>query len=293
MFQRIMVPTDGSPASELAIPIAQRLAAAQNAEALLVQVIPYPVVYNHFSVNPDVYQLILDASQSEAASNLGRLKAQFEDGGIRTRTLSPLGSPAATLLDAERDEQVDLVVMGTHGRTGLARFALGSIADRLVREGTQPVVLAPATSRDSLGSALVMLDGSGVAEEVLPAVEALAGRPLNSVKLFRAVDDPSDRSAARTYLEGVNARLAALGLQTQIDVELGDPILLTRRAAQDADLVILCTHGRGGFDRFRHGSFADRVVRESDRPVLLVRAGTPATEAHGGAGTAAVSQLTA
>ncbi len=153
MIQRIMVPTDGSPASELAIPIAQRLAAAQSAETLLVQVIPYPVVYNHFSMDPEIYQLILDASQSEAASNLGRLKSEFEDRGIRTRTLSPLGSPAATLLDAERDEKVDLVVMGTHGRTGLARFALGGsvrsqdawrIQDTLNRAA--PGLLQPASS---------------------------------------------------------------------------------------------------------------------------------------------------
>jgi nucleotide-binding universal stress UspA family protein len=234
MFQRIMVPTDGSPASELAIPIAERLAAAQTAEVLLIQVIPYLTGPNGFSVNPDIYRVIIDASEQEAASSLGRLKARFESAHIRTRTLSPLGSPAIALLDAEREEKIDLVV--------------------------------------------VTLDGSGVAEEVLPVVEALAARPIRSVKLFRAVDDPIDRTAARTYLEAVGARLAARGLDTHIEVDVGDPVKLTRRAAQDTDLIILCTHGRGAIDRFRHGSVAERVVRESERPVLLVRAGTPVTQ---------------
>jgi nucleotide-binding universal stress UspA family protein len=274
MFERIMVPTDGSPASEAAIPIALRLAGTLGADVLLVQVVPYPTDYNPFVAHPDAYELILSAAEQHAATNLGRLEALFVDGGVRTRILSPLGSPAAALLDAEREEHADLVVMGTHGRTGPSRFALGSVADRLVREGMQPVLLVRAAGFSGLSSALVMLDGSEVAEEVLPVVEALARRPIAFVRLFQAVDDPTERPAARAYLEGVSGRLAAVDLRTQVEVEVGKPATLAGPAAQDSDLIILCTHGRGGFDRFRHGSVAERVVREAVKPVLLVRAGT-------------------
>jgi nucleotide-binding universal stress UspA family protein len=123
-----------------------------------------------------------------------------------------------------------------------------------------------------------MLDGSSVAEEAVPMVKTLAGRPIENLKLYRAVDDPSERAAASSYLEAVSARLGAQALKIEIAVEVGNPTALARQAAEAADLVVLCTHGRGGFDRFRHGSVADRVVRETTKPVLLVRAGMAATQ---------------
>lgn len=278
MIKRIMVPTDGSPDSEQAVQIAEQIARAQGAEVVLVQIVPYPFVFDQYSsISADVYQEILDAAEDEVQANLGRVKAQLEDHGVRATTMQLHGNAAACLLDSEREQNVDLVVMATHGRSGFTRFALGSVADRLVREGTKPVLIARAMSLEpSLATALLMLDGSGVAEEAVAMIEALAGRPIKKVKLFRAVDDPVDRRAAATYLEGVSLRLAASGLETGIAVEVGDPTMLVRRAAQGMDLVVLCTHGRSGFDRFRHGSVADRVVRETEKPVLLIRAGTPA-----------------
>jgi nucleotide-binding universal stress UspA family protein len=165
--------------------------------------------------------------------------------------------------------------MATHGRTGLARFALGSVADRMVREGSVPVLLVrSATSTTTkLESALVMLDGSGVAEHMLPMVEQLAHTPLQSVTLFRVVADPDDLGAALKYLQGVTARLEPSGLHVAAVVDVGDPRRIVRKAASRLDLVILCTHGRSGFDRLRHGSVAESVLREVDRPTLLVRAG--------------------
>jgi nucleotide-binding universal stress UspA family protein len=279
VIERIMVPTDGSPESAEAVPIAMQIARAQGAEVLLLQIVPYLLLMDHYTtMSPDIYQQLLDAAEEEAKENLRRLEAQLTDHGVRVKTNYLHGSPPAVLLDAERQQCIDLVIMGTHGRTGLVRFALGSVADRLVREGTRPVLLARATELEPpLKTALLMLDGSGVAEEAVPMVKTLAGRPIEIVKLYRAVDDPSDRAAASTYLEGVSAHLGAEGLKIEIAVEVGDPTALARQAAQGADLVVLCTHGRGGFDRFRHGSVADRVVRETAKPVLLVRAGMPAT----------------
>src|SRR5207253_2379404 len=114
---------------------------------------------------------------------------------------------------------------------------------------------------DQLQRALVMLDGSGLAEEVLPLVSTLAGKPLQHLTLYRVVPEPGDRAAAATYLEGVAAGLGASGATTEIKVDLGDPRPNVERAATEVDLVILCTHGRGGFDRLRQGSVAEHVMR--------------------------------
>jgi nucleotide-binding universal stress UspA family protein len=272
-----MVPTDGSQESEQAVPIAEQIARSQGAEALLVQVVEVPParIGAYSGATAQIYQRYLAVLEEEAGANLNRLRAQFEERGIRVRTVLRRGVPADVLLDLEREQQVDLVVMATHGRSGLARFALGSIADRLVREGTEPVLVARDVQQaQSLATALLMLDGSELAEGAVPLVEALSGRPLKKVRLFSAVEGLVYQDAATSYLNKMSERLLAAGLQTEVVVEVGDPVELARRAALTVDLIVLCTHGRGGIDRFRHGSVADRVVREAGRPVLLVRAGT-------------------
>jgi nucleotide-binding universal stress UspA family protein len=205
---------------------------------------------------------------------MGRLEADIAASGLRVQTAVLAGPVEIALLDFEAEQRPDLVVMATHGRTGIARFAFGSVTDRLVREGTAPVLVVRRTTADAQSPtrALVMLDGSGVAEQVLPLVRELLGKPLQAVTLYRVVSDPDDRGAAASYLEGVAARLATDGVAITPLVDIGDPVRDVERAAEQVDLVILCTHGRGGFDRLRHGSVAEAVMREVDKPVLLVRA---------------------
>lgn len=292
MIERIMLPTDGSPESDLATPIALQLAKAQNAEVLLVQVAKFPTPFvdgygSEAYVSADLYDQVLQRVREDADSNLKLLQSEFEAAGIRaSATRIDAVSAAFSLLAFESEHIPDLVVMASHGRTGLARFALGSIADRMVRIGTAPVLVVRASiDHELINSALVMLDGSGVAEEVLPMVESLALRPINRIKLFRAVADPDDRTAALTYLDGVRSRLRSSGLTIESQVDLGDAATLIERAAHDVDLVILCTHGRGGLNRFRHGSVAERVMHEAQKPVLMVRAGTPVTRGIARMGT--------
>jgi nucleotide-binding universal stress UspA family protein len=183
------------------------------------------------------------------------------------------GSPSDGLVRAEAELQPDLVVMASHGRSGLARFALGSVAERLVREGTAPVLIVHALNPldQKLDFALVPLDGSSLAEQALPMVEALAGKPVRQVRLMRAVTLPEESTEARRYLDGVRDRLQSAGLEVTIEVRIDDPATAIQDAGERADLIVLATHGRGGFDRLRHGSVAERFTRQAQMPVLLVR----------------------
>jgi nucleotide-binding universal stress UspA family protein len=148
-----------------------------------------------------------------------------------------------------------------------------------VREGRAPVLLvramSPAVSEAT--TALVPLDGSPLAEQALPMVETLAGKPIQRVRLLRAIANAEEQSAAMAYLEGISNRLGTRGLQTDLDVRTEDPADAIRNAGAHAHVVILSTHGRGGFDRFRHGSVAERAMRELTTPVLLIRAPATAT----------------
>lgn len=279
MLNTILVPTDGSEESAKAIPIAAQIAKAQGAEIVLVRVVE-PVLWDYHAtetpIPPDVYESLVRANEEQAQSDLARLQATLEAQSVRARRIALRGFPASALLDIEEREHPQLVVMATHGRTGLVRFALGSVADRLVREGSVPVLLVrrTMTGTATLETAVVMLDGSTVAEQALPMVSELAGRPLRLVTLFRSVPRPEDREAARAYLSGIAARLAKPECSVREVVDVGDPRHTIERVARDHDLVMLCTHGYSGFDRLRHGSVAEAVVRNVERPVLLVRART-------------------
>lgn len=278
MWNRILAPTDGSELSEQALAVAAQLAQAQAAELLLIRVVPFPVIPVNagWSAQPaEVYQQILDDASKVAGTELEATATQLRANGTSVRTILYEGSPAAALLDAEQTEQPDVVVMSTHGRSGLDRFALGSVTERMVKEGTRPVLIVrpPTVLPPQLKTALVMLDGSGLAEEVLPLVHTLAQQPLQTIRLFRVVADPDDREAAKHYLDGVASHLAPTGLTCELRVDIGEPRHVVKKATSGVDLVMLCTHGRSGYDRWRHGSVADFVVHHVNRPVLLVRSG--------------------
>jgi nucleotide-binding universal stress UspA family protein len=267
MLQRILAPTDGSPESEKALPLAEQIAFAQGAEVILAFIIDQPAL----SVGRASGAV---TAEEEAAAHLATIEGRLKTAGVRARSVVERGPTAATLLDREKAEQPDLLVIATHGRTGLARFALGSVADRMVREGTTPVLLVRRSTEPSnrLQSAMVLLDGSSFGQGALAMAGQLAGKPLRSIKLFRAVADPAARGSAETYLQGAARKLDAMGLEVTTLVDTGDTRHVIERAAKGHDIVILSTHGRGGFDRLRHGSVADYLVRYLDQPVLLVRA---------------------
>ena len=278
MLQHILFPTDGSPLSERAVPFAATLAVAQGAEVIAVRVVE-PIAWIGYEptgyVSAEVYQDMIDGVESEARYALAATTERLRASGATVRSELLRGTAAFGLLDYEASAKPDLVIMTTHGRTGLARFALGSIADRLVCEGTAPVLLIRPFSlaESSMERALIPLDGSPLAEEALTMVETLAGQPLRRVRLLRVVSTPQERPDAAAYLDHVAQRIGALGLQVEILIETGAPGRAIETAAEDADLVILSTHGRSGFARLRHGSVAEQATRRLSAPTLLIRAG--------------------
>lgn len=276
MLRRILAPTDGSLESEKALPLAEQVALAQGAEVILTFIIDQPAI----SVGRPSGGA---SAEQDAAEHLAAIESRLKEAGVRTRSVVDRGPTAATLLDREKAEQPDLLVIATHGRTGLARFALGSVTDRMVREGTAPVLIVRRSTEPSnrLRSALVLLDGSSFGEGGLAMAGELAGKPLRFIKLFRAVADPADRGSAEAYLQVAAGQLAASGVEVTTAVDIGDTRHVIERAAKGHDLVVLSTHGRSGFDRLRHGSVADYLVRYLDQPVLLVRADEPSEATPG------------
>src|SRR5262245_2096096 len=196
---RILVPLDGSALAERALPAAERLARAIEGKLLLVRVNSFQAWLAWApgaTVSPETYQQLFDDEERFAREYLDVWAQTLRSRGLTVDVLVLFGEPASTLLDLVPERDIGLVVMTTHGRTGLARFALGSVADRLVRGSHTPVMLirtlTDTTQSERLQQALVPLDGSGLAEATLDLVAQLAGRLLSEVKLARVVAPADD-----------------------------------------------------------------------------------------------------
>jgi nucleotide-binding universal stress UspA family protein len=279
-IRKILVPTDGSPLSERALPIATAIACAQSAEVTLARVIeppawfPTDVASTGFPMDGPIYQQTMELIDRPAREELDPLVDRFRAQGIAARLSILHGAPATQLLELEAKVAPDLIIMASHGRTGVRRLAQGSIADELVREGSAPVLVVPSFGDEAAVPVrvIVPLDGSALAEQVLPMVHALAGKPITTVCLFRSAANRESQDVAMSGLNRIEQELPGSITRADIVVREGDPAVGIVAAAERGDLIVMATHGRGGFDRFWHGSVAQRVLQRARVPVLLVRA---------------------
>lgn len=311
MFERILVPLDGSPIAERALPVAARVARASRGVLVLMQVVEQSHEYGGaLTQAPRVQEQLLEAALAEASSYLAMLVKSPECEGIEVTTEVLAGAPAEHILAAAEESRADLIVMGSHGRTGFVRWAMGSVTQKVVHHSPVPVLVLREKSIRSFPqagaryplSALVALDGSPLAEEaLLPAARLVAdlGAPgPGALHLTQVVKPPllaseertnevgeGMREQASTYLEIVAARLRKtleggnVSITWSVTFER-DVAAALLASAEDGgqgegywgcDLIALATSGRGYLHRWVMGSVAERVLVASRLPVLIVR----------------------
>lgn len=328
MFKRILVPLDGSQLSHQSLPYAKRIARCGGSELVLLRATPRPasiamtpedvaVEIGERPPSPGVpFQpspadrvftaapthlgdVRVEREVQQAAEELDTLQSQLRSEGLAVSTVVRPGEAADAILDVGREVSADLVVMSTHGRGGVSRFLLGSVADKVVRHAEIPVMLVRA--RDVHAEApefkriMVPLDGSLAAAEILPSVRELARCSGSEIVLLRVVPGepesqiadarlpPTTRvektevtgeRAATDYVQTLSTSAVHWGVPVRTLVQVGDPASVILDTAQDmyADLIAMSTHGLGGLRRFFLGSVAERVVRHAVAPVMLFRA---------------------
>jgi nucleotide-binding universal stress UspA family protein len=292
MLAKLIVPLNGSPESAIALPLARAVAESTGARLCLVRVIL-----------PQVEGPLSDEAV-EAATYLTRIADELRAGGVRVETLVCQGdSPSAEIVRETRQQGAGLVVIATHGRGGLRRAVLGSMAEHVVAESPVPVLVArPGGHRVTrLTTLLVPVDGSPGSALALGAAVPLAQATSAKLVLLQVVVpwvgspaspwlliDPDWNAhvlkSAQHYISGLTARLqqaglavegravTAHGLQTGIGATGNiTEIILNTAEEVDADIVVMITHAWLGPMRTVLGSVADEVVRTGKRPVLLVR----------------------
>lgn len=292
MYHVLMVPLDGSPFGEHALPLALIIARRSGAHLHLV--------HAHVADARPSAERALGAQRCEhERAYLGavaeRLAARWHGTIDAALTEGPVAESVAAYA---RAHSVDLVVMTTHGRGALSRAWLGSVASRLLHQLPMPMLVirphesAPADLGDPprANHVLIPLDGSALAETIVPHAIALGQLTHATYTLLQVVELPVTdyglgaaplagidieawTQEAKQALEQVAAGMRAQGLQVATEVRIGWPALAILDSARDcaADVIALATHGRSGAERLFLGSVADKVVRSATVPVLLYR----------------------
>jgi nucleotide-binding universal stress UspA family protein len=297
MYRVIMVPVDGSAFSREAVFQGLRLAQKNAAQLRLVRVCSMPMALG----NPDTAVMETRAWKTERDSmltQLYRLAAECRANAHADVIATLEDGPVADALRGHAlRHSVDLIVMATHARRGIARIWLGSVADRLIRETGIPVLtVRPASLATELASGscfkriLVALDGSVLAEKSLKPAIALAALEQAEITLLRVVPSESDIpdgqlhatmgparardvQDAQSYLGGLTVLLAEHRVTIHTAVVIAEDVskaILGFAETHDADLIAIATHGRGGIARALIGSVADSVMTEGSISALVL-----------------------
>jgi nucleotide-binding universal stress UspA family protein len=271
-MERILVPLDGSERAEAILPQIRRQLSRTEAEIVLLTSVFSP---------PD-FHLQLPGMLEEARAYLRRTADRLNAQGLRCRTLVEAGPAASAILEVARREEISLVAMSTHGRTGLSRWAFGSVAEKVIRSSPQPVLVVRSFRERSrqqevpFRNILVPVDGREASLSVLPAVLSLA-RPVDAHVTLICVHEASAFEGRWESADApvAHARQAMIDACIPMTTEIrhGDPASEILKAADERsiDLIAMATHGRSGPSRWVLGSVTEKVLRASTVPIVVAR----------------------
>ncbi|MFB6084961.1 MAG: universal stress protein [Halorientalis sp.] len=285
MFERILVPTDRSDPARQALERAADIANRYDATLTALHVVDTRELDRSEAV---------DERTRAARAELDETIADL-DVDPKPETVVRAGIPSEEIIDYAEESGMDLIVMGTHGRTGVRRYLLGSVAEKVVRLSDVPVLRVHPEEIDggttSYERILVPTDGSEGADVAVDCATDLArtyGATLHAVSVvdtgatapdvqFGTIADQL-RNHATDAVEAVADAADEAGVgETETAVLEGRPYDAIRTYVDEADvdLIVMGTHGRSGIDRYLLGSVAEKLVRTASVPVLTVRMPEP------------------
>jgi nucleotide-binding universal stress UspA family protein len=286
MFNTILVSLDGSPESNVSLPLALTLAQSCGGSIWLLRVVTE-------SVLPDDH-----AATHAAGQSMERIATELASSGVDVHPVIREGDAAQEIVHLSRDVGADLIVMRTRGRSGLERALFGSVAEQVLQKIGIPLVLVRPGGRRiaHIRKLLVPVDGSPggavalqtavevaratgasikVVEVVVPIPTQVSAAPYNyaAEAFYDSAWDDDALATAKLYVDAVAARLRGVGLSVDAEARIArgvaEAIVETAEQAT-ADMIVMSTQALTGPARALLGSVADAVMRTSHCPVLLV-----------------------
>lgn len=298
-YKRVLVPLDGSPLAEIVFVYAKELALRLGMDVVLLHVCSpaeRESTPNYRTYIDRAVDIIKHQSEEVQKKSGAKAKPVEVHGDLA------VGYPAEEILRYADEHNIDLILMATHGRSGVKRWTMGSVADKVLRASKLPVWLVRESIPDEITydkwptrRILVLLDGSELSESVLPHVEAVAkqhGTALVDVVLLMVCEPmllpsyyPStlplnwedhiarSKRADEEYLGKIGKLLSDAGLKVQSEVLVGKPAdaIVDYVSKNPVNLIVMSTHGRSGLSRWVYGSVAEKVLLGVNSPILLIR----------------------
>ncbi len=297
MYTKILVPLDTSPMAEQALLYARRVS-SPGATIHLVGVVE-PNLYSYALATQEV--VVREKLQSVIYNDMKQYLAETEQRlrqeGLQVESWLANGDAAQTIADVATKIPVELIAMTTSGRTGFSRWAMGSVADRVIHIAQQPLLLirnqevAPADY--TIRRILVPVDGSALAEAALFQASLIAQEQGADLVLLRVVEPLSNwqkkilregnyadtvvekerQQEAERYLADCTATLQTEQLTVTTHLYRGNAgeTILHLIEQEPFDLVVMSTHGLSGYSRWVYGSVAGKVLHRASCPLLLIR----------------------
>ncbi|MEI8308543.1 MAG: universal stress protein [Chloroflexales bacterium] len=301
MFHTILVPLDGSSAGEQALATAARLSQHHHVSLHIAH------VHSPYTTAPITIEglPVIDEQLHSRVADHELTYLRHAAASVHTAVepiIARLDGPVAfTLASYCHEIHADLLVLTTHGRSGFSLLWLGSVAEAMLHSMSVPMLLLRPTpvpvSPVTFRHILVPLDGSALAEQILPHAVAIASHDSAELTLLRVIEghssadsgrsplyrphetnDADQRATADLYLSRLSAELLSTGHPTHTAVIASEHparAILTAAEERGADLIALATRGRSGFTRAILGSVADKLIRGGTLPMLALRPSPP------------------
>ncbi|MBP6469442.1 MAG: universal stress protein [Chloroflexi bacterium] len=298
--QRLLVPLDGSSLAERALPpafaIAQALSTNDRCAVDILRVVP-PLF---LTIDPILYAETLHLSEEEAQSYLETIAIEWSKADLPITTAVTAGSVAESIIGYTQQNGINLIVMSSHGRSGLGRWVYGSVTEKVLRHGCCATLIIRQTAKpppEVFHKILVCLDGSLLAEQVLDPIFTIARATQAEITLLRVLTpshlaietyameqllanvEEMERDTAEAYLRQLLVKLAPedLTINTQTAVGPAADVIIDTAANQGMDLIAMCSHGRSGISRWVYGSVTEKVLRGATCATFILRGNEPAS----------------
>jgi nucleotide-binding universal stress UspA family protein len=302
MFNPILVPLDGSQLAECVLPHTVAIASTFDAEITLLRMLEK----NQASSSAQLFDLLnWQINKTKATLYLEKTKARLQESKVRARATVLEGLVAEGITDYAQNQGMKLIILSSHGHTGLSKWGISSIAQKIILSAPTSVLIVRAHQHDIHAGALsaipvyqrilVPLDGSQRAENVLPILTQLAHYHKSQIHIVHVVQTPEmarqmpprpedidlsnrvvarNREEAEHYLEQVKARsiLEGIAVQTHLITSDNAAVALHRVAEQEnIDMVTLSAHGYSGNQQWPYGSMVNNFILYGKIPLLIVQ----------------------
>ncbi|HEY31548.1 MAG TPA: universal stress protein [Dehalococcoidia bacterium] len=309
MYRKMLVLLDGSELSEVVFSFAKELAARLNLDVVLLQVYG-PMGRDFVPVHRAYIERAAETIKRQVKDVQNELSIPPKERKVKVRAELADGHYAEEILRFAEENKVDLILMASHGRSGIRRWRMGSVADKVLRASKVPVLFIRAGVEDAVPydkwptrAIVVPLDGSEMAESALPHAEALAKqRALEpvTVNFIRACDPPMaptyyspelsgvplnwgefmeqemtlSKQSATEYLAKIAKQFEDKGIKTQSAVLVGKAAdeIIDYATKNPFSIIVMTTHGRSGLSRLVFGSVTESVLQAVSNPILLTKA---------------------